>query len=42
VFASGSLSWSVTVPDGDLDYVSIGGRRHVSGTWKGNAVDITR
>jgi hypothetical protein len=42
VYAAGTLSWSVTVPRGNLEYVATGTNRHVSGTWKDAPVDITR
>jgi pimeloyl-ACP methyl ester carboxylesterase len=42
VFASSAVSWSVTAPDGKLDYLSEDDGRHVSGTWKGQPVDLTR
>ncbi len=41
-YASGTTSWSVTAPDASLDYIAIGDGRHVSGTWKGAPVDLTR
>jgi pimeloyl-ACP methyl ester carboxylesterase len=42
VFADHSVSWSVTVGEDQLEYASGGGSRHVTGTWKGRAVDLTR
>ena len=42
VFASNTVTWSVTVPDGQLDYRVDGSGRHVSGTWKGKPVDLSR
>ena len=42
VYADGMTTWSVTAPDGALDYVATDDRQHVSGTWKGTSVDITR
>jgi pimeloyl-ACP methyl ester carboxylesterase len=41
VYDSNTVSWSVSVPDGQLDYrVDADGRR-VTGTWKGQPVDLT-
>jgi hypothetical protein len=42
VYADATTSWSITAPDAALDYVSTGDRGHVSGTWRGAPVDITR
>jgi pimeloyl-ACP methyl ester carboxylesterase len=42
VFAGGTTTWSVTAPDGSLAYEATNARQHVSGTWKGEPVDITR
>jgi hypothetical protein len=42
VYATGTTSWSVTAPDTELEYEATDDRQHVSGTWKGVAVDITR
>ena len=42
VFASNAASWSVAVPGGQLDYLVTADGRHVSGTWKGKPVDLTR
>jgi hypothetical protein len=36
------VSWSVTAPDGTLDYVRTDDSRHVTGTWEGEAVDLSR
>ncbi|HET7029310.1 MAG TPA: alpha/beta hydrolase, partial [Candidatus Limnocylindrales bacterium] len=41
-FDTGAVTWSVRVPGGSLEYESSPGRRHVSGTWQGEAVDLTR
>jgi len=40
-FKSGDLTWSVTFPDGKLDYHATETSRHVTGTYKGKPVDIT-
>jgi pimeloyl-ACP methyl ester carboxylesterase len=40
-YADGMTTWSVTAPDGELDYVATDDRQHVSGTWKGASVDLT-
>ncbi|HEX5823603.1 MAG TPA: alpha/beta hydrolase, partial [Candidatus Limnocylindrales bacterium] len=40
-FGSGDVSWTVTFPDGKLAYQASGSRRHASGTWKGQPVDIS-
>ena len=40
-FKSGDLTWSVTFPDGKLDYHATATSRHVTGTYKGKPVDIT-
>ena len=42
VFASNAVNWSVTMAAGSLDYLSNGEGRHVSGTWRGVPVDLTR
>jgi hypothetical protein len=41
VFDTNTVSWSVTVPDGQLDYRVDDVRRTVSGTWKGQPVDLS-
>ena len=41
VFASETVSWSVDVAGGRLDYTASAAGRHVSGTWKGSPVDVT-
>ena len=41
-YAGGTTSWSVTAPGASLDYLATGDGRHVSGTWKGAPVDLTR
>jgi pimeloyl-ACP methyl ester carboxylesterase len=40
-FDSGDVTWTVTFPDGNLDYQATSSSRHVSGTYQGNAVDIS-
>ena len=40
-FKSGDLTWSVTFPNGKLDYHATATSRHVTGTYKGKPVDIT-
>jgi pimeloyl-ACP methyl ester carboxylesterase len=42
VYEGGTTNWSVTAPDGELDYEASDERQHVSGTWQGATVDITR
>jgi hypothetical protein len=42
VYETGTVSWSVTAPDGELEYVATGTDSHVTGTWRGRSVDITR
>ncbi|MBA2381555.1 MAG: alpha/beta fold hydrolase [Chloroflexi bacterium] len=42
VFASNAVSWSVTLPEGELDYLLVGATGTVTGTWRGKPVDITR
>ena len=37
--SSGALHWNVTFPDGDLTFDSTGDDAHVSGHWRGQAVD---
>ena len=39
VFDSDTASWSVTTPDGQLNYVATDDERTVTGTWKGQPVD---
>ena len=41
-FASGLTSWKLASDVGDLDYVSNPDSRHVTGTWNGETVDLTR
>jgi pimeloyl-ACP methyl ester carboxylesterase len=41
VFASSTVSWSVTVPEGELVYRADDAGRHVGGTWKGARVDLS-
>ena len=41
-FSGQRVTWSVTVPNGQLDYQSTGIGQHVSGTWNGAPVDIAR
>ena len=40
VFATNTVSWSVSTPDGQLDYQVDEDGRRVSGTWKGGSVDL--
>ena len=40
-FTTGDLTWSVTFPDGKLDYHATATSRSVTGTYKGKPVDIT-
>jgi pimeloyl-ACP methyl ester carboxylesterase len=42
VYAGDTTSWSVTAPDAALDYDANDDSTHVSGTWEGKPVDITR
>jgi hypothetical protein len=42
VYEGGTTRWLATAPDGELDYEASDDRQHVSGTWKGATVDITR
>jgi pimeloyl-ACP methyl ester carboxylesterase len=39
VLDSNTASWSVTTPDGTLDYVVTDDKRTVTGTWRGQPVD---
>ncbi len=39
---SGLTMWSLTTTAGELDYVANAESRHVSGTWHGKPVDLTR
>jgi pimeloyl-ACP methyl ester carboxylesterase len=41
VFASSTVTWSLTVPDGQLEYRADDVSRHVSGTWRGEPVEIS-
>jgi hypothetical protein len=42
VYATDTVDWSIKVPGGELDYERSPARAHVSGTWNGESVDLTR
>ncbi len=39
--ASGDVSWTVTFPDGRLEYEAAEARQRVTGTWRGSPVDLS-
>ena len=40
VFATNTVAWTVDLPDGRLEYRVDDVKRHVSGTWRGQPVDL--
>ena len=42
VYATDTVSWSVKFSGGELDYERSPQTTHVSGTWRGAPVDLTR